>query len=100
MSALRVDLTALSDDRLGEDADLQKIFLSFLLRERLERLIVILANVILVFHHLFDFLLDLCLRSSKSGIFLEEVASGLELSLNDAKVVEDDVLDLSGSLHL
>ena len=76
------------------------VLLSFFLGQLFELFSVVAVNFILLFHELLDFFLDLNLIGCESGIFLEVIASGLKLSFNDAKVVEDDILDLGSHAHL
>ena len=49
---------------------------------------------------LLDLLLDLLLGRLETSLFLEVIAGGLELRLDDAEVVEDDVFNLSRHAHL
>ena len=49
---------------------------------------------------LLDLLLDLLLCRLEASLFLEVIAGGLELRLDDAEVVEDDVFNLCSHAHL
>ena len=95
-----VNLANFSHDLGRVLANAGDVLLGFFLAQLFELVSVITVNLILLFHELLDFFLDLKLVGLESGFLLEVVACGLKLSFNDAEVVEDDILNLGGHAHL